>query len=356
MSEPTSRARRRALRVFPRRDEWRAVAKRWSIAAAVVATGAAVAWFVMLRMPGERHAGPLPPIDADVAAIRAEVEADVRALATTIGERNVGRPRKLEAAARHVEAAFAACGLAPRRQTFDCRGVACANVVAEVPGGALRPEIVVVGAHYDSVTGCPGANDNATGAAALLALARRFAATKPVRTLRFVEFVNEEPPWFQTDDMGSVVYAKSCRDAGDDVRAMVSLETLGCYRDAPGSQKYPAPGLSMAYGTRGDFVAFVGDVASRALVREAVGVFRARCAFPSVGSALPSWVPGVGWSDQWSFWRQGYRGVMVTDTAPFRYEWYHTAGDTPDKVDFERLARVTSGLVAVVDRWANPVE
>jgi hypothetical protein len=356
MTDTTSRARRRGLRVFPRRDEWRAVAKRWAIAAAVVATGAAVAWFVMLRMPGARHTGPLPPLDAEGAAIRTEVESDVRMLAATIGERNVGHPKKLEEAARHIESAFAACGLAPRRQTFDCLGKPCANLVAEIAGGARRSEIVVVGAHYDSVEGCPGANDNATGAAALLALARRFAATKPARTLRFVAFVNEEPPWFQTDRMGSVVYAKSCKTAGDDVRAMMSLETLGCYSDEPDSQKYPAPGLSLAYGSRGDFIAFVGDVSSRALVREAVGAFRAHCPFPAVGSALPSIIPGVGWSDQWSFWREGYRGVMVTDTAPFRYAWYHTARDTPDKVDFERVARVTSGLAAVVERWANPAE
>jgi hypothetical protein len=206
-------------------------------------------------MPGESHVGALPPIDADTATIRSEVEADVRALATTIGERNVGHPKKLEAAARHVESAFAACGLASRRQTYDCRGKTCANVVTELPGNARRAEIVVVGAHYDSVEGCPGANDNATGAAAVLALARRFAASKPARTLRFVEFVNEEPPWFQTDLMGSVVYAKSCKAAGDDVRAAMSLETLGCYRDESDTQKYPAPGLSLAYGTRGDFVA-----------------------------------------------------------------------------------------------------
>ncbi len=313
-------------------------------------------WSTFLRMPGESHVGPLPALDDATAAIRVEVERDVRALAGDIGERNVFVPAKLEEAARHVEGAFSACGLASRRQEFVVQKTHCANVVAEVAGDARRSEIVVVGGHYDSVVDCPGANDNATGAAAVLALARRFAKTKPARTVRFVQFVNEEPPWFQTDAMGSLVYAKSCKAAGDDVRAMLSLETLGCYDDAPGSQKYPAPGLSLAYPSAGNFVSFVGNTASRTLVRESVRVFRDRCAFPSEGAALPEWVPGIGWSDQWAFWRQGYAAAMVTDTAPFRYAAYHTEHDTPDKVDFERLARVVGGLVHVVDALANPSE
>jgi Zn-dependent M28 family amino/carboxypeptidase len=200
----------------------------------------------------------------------------------------------------------------------------------------------------------PASPRRPTGVAATLALARRFAAAKPARTLRFVAFVNEEPPCFQTDTMGSAVYAKACREAGDDVRAMVSLETLGCYFDAPGWQQYPAPGLSLAYPSRGNYVAFVGNSASKALVREAVGTFRAHCAFPSEGTALPEWVPGVGWSDHWAFWREGFPALMVTDTAPFRYAEYHTARDTPDRIDYERLARVVSGLVHVVGRLAAP--
>lgn len=330
--------------------------RRWSIAAAVAAILALVTWLSFLRMPGKSHDGPLPPVDAEIAAVRAEIEADVRALAGEIGERNVRRPKALEAAAVHVERAFAACGLAPTRQTFRVGGVDCSNVIAEVAGGARRSEIVVVGGHYDSVEGCPGANDNATGAAATLALARRFAAAKSARTLRFVAWVNEEPPHFQTDAMGSVVHAKSCRAAGDDVRAAISLETLGCYLDAPGSQKYPAPGLSLAYPSRGNFVTFVGNTSSRALVREAVAEFRAKCPFPSEGTALPEWVPGVGWSDHWAYWREGYAALMVTDTAPFRYAEYHTARDVPDRVDFERLARVVAGLAHVVARFADPTE
>jgi hypothetical protein len=318
-----------------------------------LATLAFIGWLLMIRMPGRSHSGPLPPLDDATRAIMTEVEADVRELAGTIGERSALRATNLEAAAKHVERAFTACGLAPKRQTFAVETSAFANVWAEIEGGRRASEIVIVGAHYDSVANCPGANDNASGVAAMLALARRLAASKPERTLRFVALVNEEPPHFQTDAMGSAVFAKAAKRAGEDVVAMLSLETLGCYSDAPGSQDYPIGALKLAYPSRGNFVAFVGNVASRALVREALGEFRASCAFPSEGAALPAWIPGVGWSDQWAFWEQGFAALMITDTAPFRFREYHTPRDVPEVVDFEKLARVTSGLVSVVTRLAN---
>ncbi len=133
---------------------------------------------------------------------------------------------------------------------------------------------------------------------------------------------------------------------------MLSLETMGYYRDDPDTQKYPPP-MSLFYPSRGNFIGFVGDVGSRGLVRRLVGSFRRRAAFPSEGAALPAFVPGVGWSDQWSFWQEGYPGVMVTDTAPFRYPYYHTQADTPDKLDYERLARVTVALAEVVREIAD---
>jgi Zn-dependent M28 family amino/carboxypeptidase len=211
---------------------------------------------------------------------------------------------------------------------------------------------VVVGAHYDSAVECPAANDNATGVAALLELARTFAGRKPRTTLRFVAFANEEPPFFQTEEMGSMVYARSLAAHGEKVAAMVALETLGCYSDRPGSQKYP-PLVGLAYPDRGNFVAFVGNLASRGLARKCVAAFRARAEFPSEGACLPGWIPGIGWSDHWSFWQAGYQGIMVTDTAPFRYAHYHQPTDTPDKVDFDRLARVTAGLAGVVEELAG---
>jgi hypothetical protein len=147
--------------------------------------------------------------------------------------------------------------------------------------------------------------------------------------------------------MGSVRYARWCREQDEDIVAMLSLETIGYYSEAPGSQKYPPP-LGLLYPSKGDFIGFVGNVRSRRLVRRCVGTFRASVAYPSEGGAPPGWIPGIGWSDHWSFWQSGYPGVMVTDTAPFRYPHYHAVTDTPDKLDYDRMVRVVTGLEGVV--------
>ncbi|MHC4948702.1 MAG: M20/M25/M40 family metallo-hydrolase [Planctomycetota bacterium] len=312
---------------------------------------AAWAWFTMIRMPGESWSGPLPPMTDGQVALADELRRHVQALAGDIGPRSVPRPRALAAAAAYIESELAAAGYAVRRECYDVDGVECCNVEATLAGGARADEIVVIGAHYDSVTdgllACPGANDNASGVAATLSLARAFADASPARTIRFVLFVNEEPPWFQTAAMGSLVHARACRERGDRVTAMLSLETIGCFLDEPGSQRYPPP-FSLFYPSTGDFIAFVGNVASRRLVRRTVRVFRARAAFPSEGAAVPGWITGIGWSDHWAFWQQGYPALMVTDTAPFRYPHYHLPTDTPDRLDYDRMARVVDGLRPVL--------
>ncbi len=213
---------------------------------------------------------------------------------------------------------------------------------------------MVVGAHYDTVPGCPGANDNGSGVVATLALADAMAGTKAARTLRFVLFVNEEPPHFQTDLMGSRVYARRCRERSENIAGMISLETIGYFRDEPKSQHFPVPGLGLFYPTQGNFIAFVGNFGSRGWVRATVGSFRRHAAFPCEGAALPGFVPGVGWSDHWAFYQEGYPALMVTDTAPFRYPHYHEPTDTPDRVDTERMARIVQAMERVVLDLANP--
>ncbi|MBL8857999.1 MAG: M28 family peptidase [Planctomycetes bacterium] len=304
-------------------------------------------------MPGSSRPDRDVTPSADDPERAAELRRDVEQLATTIGERNVTHPTALAAARDHIEAEFAKAGLTSSRETFSVSGVACSNIIAEIPGTTHPREIVVVGAHYDSVVGSPGANDNATGTATLLALARRFARAQSARTLRFIAFVNEEPPWFQTDDMGSRVNAKASRARGDDIVAMISLETLGCYSDADGSQRYPLPILELAYPSRGDFVAFVGNLSSRTLVRESIRTFRRSNTLASEGAALPEFVSGVGWSDHESFWREGYPAFMVTDTAVYRDANYHTRGDVPDAIHYANLARVVLGLESVVAQLAR---
>jgi hypothetical protein len=179
-----------------------------------------------------------------------------------------------------------------------------------------------------------------------------FADKKPNRTLRFVEFVNEEPPFFWTANMGSLVYAKRCRERNEKIVGMLSLETIGYYSDAQDSQKYPAP-LNLFYPTAGNFIGFIGNTGSSKLVRDAISSFRNHAKFPSEGAAIPEMFPGVGWSDQWSFWQHNYPGLMVTDTAPYRYPFYHTAEDTPDKVNWERTTKVIVGLEKVVADLVN---
>jgi Zn-dependent M28 family amino/carboxypeptidase len=236
------------------------------------------------------------------------------------------------------------------RYPYQVRNVECANLEVTRRGTSRPEEIILVGAHYDSVEGCPGANDNGSGVAALLELSRQIPPLPC--TVRFVAFVNEEPPFFQTDQMGSRVYAKLARQRGDDIHAMLALETIGYYNDKPGSQRYPAF-FRFFYPDRGNFIAFVSDLSSRLLLHKTIAAFRAQVDFPAECCATFAAVPGVDWSDHASFWREGYPAVMVTDTAPFRYPFYHTPEDTPDKIDYTRLAQVTEGLGGVIATLAQ---
>jgi len=271
----------------------------------------------------------------------------VGALAGDIGERNVFRPSRLEAAAGYLETTLRDLGLSVRSQPFETSGVTVRNLEIESTGHSRPEEIVVVGAHYDSVVGSPGANDNATGVAALIELSRLLVDHDRARSVRFALFVNEEAPFYRTRDMGSLRYARRAKERGERIVAMLSLETIGYFSEDEGSQHYPFP-FGFFYPSRGNFVGFVGNLASRSLVRRSVASFRKHSRLPAEALAAPGWITGIGWSDHWSFWQQGYPGVMVTDTALFRYEPYHTARDTPDQVRFEHLARVVAGLEKVV--------
>jgi Zn-dependent M28 family amino/carboxypeptidase len=273
-------------------------------------------------------------------------------LANEIGERNVYRPVALQAAAQYIAQSWQAMGYTVQRQEYDTAGQRCANLEIVLSGSRLADEILLVGAHYDTVAGSPGANDNGSGVACLLELARLFVHTPQPRSLRFVAFVNEESPFFFTDRQGSMQYARAVRRRGDDIRLMLALETLGYYRDTPGSQAYP-PLFRFFYPDRANFVAFVANLRSRRALRQLVRAFRDSCDFPAEQVATFSVVPGVAWSDHLSFWRHGYRAVMVTDTAFYRYPYYHAAEDTPEKLDYERLAAVTQGLHGALCRLAQ---
>ena len=302
---------------------------------------AALIWY-MVAVPGTSYSAAVAPLTQEEAALAANLRFHVEAVASR--EHNViNKPAELEAAARHIEFALFGSGYQVDTQRFEADRDQARNVEAELRGGARSSEIIVVGAHYDSAMGAPGANDNGSGVAAMLELARLLKEEKPARTLRFVAFVNEEVPFYRGDAMGSLQYARRCRARGENVVAMLSLETIGYYSERPGSQRYPFP-LSVFYPSTGNFIAFVSNLSSRGLLHEVIASFRRHAAFPSEGVAAPAFIPGVDWSDHWAFWQEGYPALMVTDTAPYRYPHYHTAEDTPDKVNYEALARVVKGL------------
>jgi hypothetical protein len=156
--------------------------------------------------------------------------------------------------------------------------------------------------------------------------------------------------------MGSWVYAKRCRQRQENVVAMLSLETIGYFTDEPDSQKYPFP-LGLVYPSTGNFIGFVSNMGQSAkLVRKVIKLFREKCKFPSQGGTIPGFIPGIDWSDHWAFWQEGYPALMVTDTAPFRYPYYHDSDDTPDKLDYERMARVVKGVEEVVAELVSSAE
>ena len=303
----------------------------------------------MTEMPAKSYRGPLPALTTNEAEIKTNLQKHVSTLAGEIGPRNTIQFKALERASQYVEDSLKALGYTVSSQEYAVDGRNVRNLIAEIRGGARASEIVVIGAHYDTVMDSPGADDNSSGVAGLLEIARIMKTSHSARTLRFVAFVNEEPPYFQTAKMGSRQYAKQARKDRENIVAVVSIETIGMYSDAKESQHYPS-GFSALYPSEGNFIGFVGNTSSRPLVREMVRTFRETTAFPSEGIAAPSWIAGIGWSDQWSFWQEGYQGVMVTDTAPFRNPNYHLQSDKPDTLDYERMARVVQGLAKVVSR------
>jgi hypothetical protein len=304
-------------------------------------------------MPSTSHRGPISEPSAEIRAMAANLQAHVVMLSHTLGERRAGHGDSLHRAQEYIADViekFDDDGRA--RISFEDLGpdgAGAKNVIFELPGAS--PDVVVVGAHYDSAPGTPGANDNASGVAATLELVRRLSHHKFVKALRFVLFANEESPYFQSPGMGSLAHARGCRQRGEAIDAMLSLESLGYYSDEPGSQRYPWP-IGLLYPDRGNFIGFVGNLGSRSLVRRAIASFRESTPIPSEGAALPAWIPGVGWSDHWAFWQLDYSAIMVTDTAVYRDPHYHEPNDVSANLDFTRLAYATLGLQQVIERLA----
>ena len=307
------------------------------------------------------------PAPGGPAPLAAALRSDVETLAGRIGERNCYHPDKLEEAAAWIEAQFAATGLKTRRlpvevpagEPYCCGKMTVWNIEAEKPGSTLPDELLVIGAHYDSkvamrgwhdhkgplpgLPGTPGADDNASGVAVMLALARHFAQVPTRRSLRFVAFVNEEPPFYQTDAMGSLVYARSLvQDKSRRVLGMFTPDSVGCYSKQPNRKRVWLAG-PLGLPAKPDYVAFMSDLSSRSFNLAAAAAFRRSCQVKLRPFVLPALAPRVAWSDDWAFWRQGVPAFTVTDTAFLRYDHYHETTDTPRLARLRRHGRGDAG-------------
>ncbi len=310
--------------------------------------------FTSPDVPGKSYDGNLEALTASEVELKDRLTKSIDTLASDIGERNWEKPYKLDETVKFIKDELSSYGYEVKTQPFKVEGLDTEfqNIAAEIKGTKVPEEVIVIGAHYDSTHGSPGANDNGSGLAALLEMARMMKNTHPEKTIRFVAFANEEPPFFGNDDMGSARYAKSCQENGDNIVGMMSLETIGYYSDKPGSQTY-AGDLGKLYPNTGDYIGFIGNESSREFIEQAIGSFRVHTKFPSEGAALPNSLSAAGLSDHENFWKYGYSAFMVTDTAMFRYPDYHKPTDTPDKIDYDKMARVVSGLVRTVNELAN---
>ena len=327
----------------------------WILVASVALLGvlSLFAYRVMIDVkPSLSRTTPGSNPRSEIEALQPRLMAHVGVLAETIGERHLGRPQALHAAADYVRRTWSHQGLAVAEERFEVGGRSVVNLVVEQAGSAKPEEIVVVGAHYDTAPGTPGANDNGTGVALLLETARALRGEIFQRTVRYVAFVNEEPPYYFTERMGSRVHARGARQRKERIVAMVSLETLGYYAAAAGTQRYPFP-FGLFYPRTGNFLAVVGNLQSRGLVVDFLRHFMTATDFPVEGASTFEWIPGINWSDHWSFWKEGYPALMLTDTAPFRYPHYHGAYDLPERVVAPEFARAAHGIIAAVRGLAS---
>lgn len=273
----------------------------------------------------------------------------VDTLAGLIGPRCDRRPSTIEAAIAYIEREWSLMGQTIARETYPTPAGHAENLIVEWKGTRRPNEVVIVGAHYDTVPQTPGADDNASAVAVMLEATRLLvdSGRTPKRTLRLIAFANEEPPHFDQETMGSQVHARGCRERGEHVRGMVSLEMLGYFSENPGSQTYPSAlprALTMALPSRANFVGMVSDPRSARFLFRFHRGFKRATKLRAIAVPLPKLVREIRLSDHGPFWDEGFCAMMVTDTSFFRNSHYHMPTDTPDTLDYERMAQVTQGV------------
>lgn len=306
-----------------------------------------VVWFWMTQ-PLLSRATPNSERTVDPSRL----EAHVRKLSTEFGPRDFSHPENLNQVAAYIKNELSQTGAFVGEQVYRVRGQYYRNVIAHI--GPETEERIIVGAHYDTAGPLPGADDNASGVAGLIELARLLVRQQLKVRVELVAFSTEEPPYFGTTGMGSYVHAESLRQQNVRVRAMFSLEMIGYFSDAPGSQHFPIGLLNVFYPSTGNYIAVVGRLTDGLLVRRTKAVMRNAAPLPVYSINAPQFIPGVDFSDQRNYWHVGYDAVMITDTAFYRNRNYHTAEDTAEKLDYKRMAMVVEGVNAIVaelSRW-----
>ena len=281
----------------------------------------------------------------------ARLEAHVRKLSIELGPRDVDHIENLDRVAAYIKDEFGQTTAHVSEQAYRVEGKNYQNVVAHF--GPESEERIIVGAHYDTAGPLPGADDNASGVAGLIELARLLGQRQPPLRVELVAFSLEEPPYFRTTGMGSSVHAESLRNQNVQVRAMISLEMIGYFSDAPKSQYFPIGVLSAFYPSKGNFIGVVGRLSDGLLARKVKSAMRNTTPLPVYSINAPQFIPGIDFSDQLNYWHAGYSAVMITDTAFYRNRNYHTAKDTAEKLDYKRMAMVVEGVYAAVMNLAR---
>jgi Zn-dependent M28 family amino/carboxypeptidase len=286
------------------------------------------------------------PIDSTPPAVDVQqLERHVRTLSEDLHPRSHEHVQNLERVAAYIQRYLEASGAEVSSQAVTVRGAAHRNVIARF--GPPSGPVLVIGAHYDAHGDTPGADDNASGVAGLLELARLLGRTPPPRTIELVAYTLEEWPHFRTEDMGSARHARSLRASNRNVELMLSLEMIGYFSDEPGSQRLPDRSLAWLYPDRGNFIALVGRLDDFGLMRKVKAAMAGATPLPVRSLNASPTMQGIDFSDHLSYWNEGMPAIMVTDTAFLRNPNYHRAEDTAVTLDYARMARVVQGVFAV---------
>jgi Zn-dependent M28 family amino/carboxypeptidase len=323
------------------------------ISIALVFVGAvALMLFYFTKMPGVSPAMSTAALSEDEKGAADRIGEACEALAHVIGQRSTAKAHNVVAAREYIEQRLGKMGLRTREKAFATRGYQGVNIETEVEGSGSRSEILVLGAHYDTDAYSPGADENASGCAMLFELARALTTRPHDRTIDIVFFDFGSSRFAGSEDAGSHFWAEDARKSGKRIAAMLSIDSVGRFTDAPGSQGGPFP-LSLCYPSQGNFLLFVGDIGSRQLVQTSVEMVRAAGGFPCEGITMPGLLPWLDGSDHHAFRQNGWPAMVVTDTGPLRNHEHGTPSDTPDRLNYPRMGVAWSRLLKLVERLAQ---